>query len=191
MEQNTFPQALTGHESAETAYLVGDYPYGYTLRTQIRYWREYRPKYGYRFVSQTLNPKTGKWNKPKASTYYELMVIVQYPENGHIKYKCVGYHDKTEWLDEFERRYSHTFNDHDRDQLAWLRAARSAESKVTYEIVRGPTYSFNYTTGRMEMVDMGDRPDGPNPPTIDEQARFMHNLTASEYISAKKAQQTS
>jgi hypothetical protein len=180
--------AITGHDSMETAYLVDDYPYGYTLRTQIRYWREYRPKYGYRFVSQTRNPKTGKWNKPKPSTYYELMVMTLDEENGHVRYSAMGYHEKTEVMDKFEERFGHTFNEHDRKQLAWLRAARAAESQVTWEIVRGPTYSFNYTTGRMEMVDMGDRPDGPNPPTIDEQARMMHNLTASEYIKAQKAQ---
>jgi hypothetical protein len=181
MNEQTYSPAITGHESAETAYLVDDYPYGYTQRTQIRYWREFRPKYGYRFVSQTLNPKTGRWNKPKAGTYSELMVMVRNPENGHIRSSCVGYHDKAEWLDEFERRYGHTFNDHDRDTLKWLRAARLAESKVTYSIVRGPTYTFDAEKGRMVITDLGDRPDGPPPQTIEEQAQIMHKLTTLAY----------
>jgi hypothetical protein len=35
-------QILTDHTSPETAYLVEDYPYGFRLRCQIRYWLEYR-----------------------------------------------------------------------------------------------------------------------------------------------------
>jgi len=67
-------QVLSGHTSAETAYLVADYPYGFRLRCKIRYWIEYKPGHGYRFVSQTTNPKVSgeRWNKPKASTYCKL-----------------------------------------------------------------------------------------------------------------------
>lgn len=67
-------KVLWGHNSAETAYVVADYPYGFRLRCQIRYWLEYRKGKGFRFVSQTTNPKRpGEvWNKPKASTYSPL-----------------------------------------------------------------------------------------------------------------------
>jgi hypothetical protein len=67
----TDKQPLHGHTSEATAYLVADYPYGFRERTQIRYWLEAKPKRGWRFVSQTLNPKTDRWNKPKESTYFE------------------------------------------------------------------------------------------------------------------------
>ena len=62
---------LSGHISPETAYVVEDYPYGFRLRCKIRYWIEFKPKKGFRFLSQTTNPKRpGEvWNKPKASTY--------------------------------------------------------------------------------------------------------------------------
>ena len=45
---------------------------------------EYKPKKGYRFVSQTTNPKRpGKvWNKPKASTYSKLGGAMYLNENG-------------------------------------------------------------------------------------------------------------
>ncbi len=48
---------LAGHVSPETAYVVSDYPYGFRLRCQIRYWLEYSPTHGFRLVSQTTNPK--------------------------------------------------------------------------------------------------------------------------------------
>lgn len=67
---------LKGHTSPETAYIVDDYPYGYTLRCKIRYWIE-TTKYGQRVCSQTTNPKvpSEKWNKPKKSTYSDLRVM--------------------------------------------------------------------------------------------------------------------
>jgi len=71
----TIIKQLIGHTSEDTAYVVDDYPYGFTTRTSIRYWVETKAKLGQRFVSQTLNPKTGKWNKPKASTYSPVLVI--------------------------------------------------------------------------------------------------------------------
>ncbi len=69
-------QTLSGHATPETAYLVEDYPYGFRLRCQIRFWLEFKKGHGFRLVSQTSNPKTEAarglpagtvWNKPKAS----------------------------------------------------------------------------------------------------------------------------
>lgn len=83
---------LFGADSAETAYLVDDYPYGFRLRTQIRYWIE-TTKHGDRFVSQTCNPKTGRWNKPKASTYVGVAVLTRNAE-GHIAYTGISENDR-------------------------------------------------------------------------------------------------
>jgi hypothetical protein len=58
----------------ENPFVVADYPYGFRLRTQIRYWID-TTSYGQRFVSQTLNPKTNEWNKPKYSTYSRIVVF--------------------------------------------------------------------------------------------------------------------
>jgi hypothetical protein len=79
---------LTGHTSPETAYLVDDYPYGYTLRCKIRYWLEYKNKLGFRLVSQTTNPKRpGEvWNKPKASTYAKFGGCMYLDDNGHVQW---------------------------------------------------------------------------------------------------------
>ena len=66
---------LKGHTDEENAYVVEDYPYEFRLRCQIRYWVETNKKRGDRFVSQTLNPKTDRWNKPKKSTYSSVIVL--------------------------------------------------------------------------------------------------------------------
>jgi len=63
---------------------VENYPYGFRLKTTLFDTIEFKPKQGYRHVTQTINPKNGKLNKPKAGTYAALMVRV-YDENNHIK----------------------------------------------------------------------------------------------------------
>jgi len=83
-------QPLYGHTSEATAYLVEDYPYGFTARTQIRYWLETKPKKGWRLVSQTMNPKTGSWNKPKTSTYADWGGAMYLDDNGHVQWTGVG-----------------------------------------------------------------------------------------------------
>ena len=78
---------LKGHTSPETAYVVDDYPYGFRLRCKIRYWVEYAPKRGFRFVSQTTNPKRGNvWNKPKASTYCRFGGCMFLDDAGHVQW---------------------------------------------------------------------------------------------------------
>ena len=76
---------LSGHISPETAYVVSDYPYGFRLRCAIRYWLEFSDKRGFRFVSQTSNPKKGgAWNKPKASTYCRFGAAMYLNDDGHV-----------------------------------------------------------------------------------------------------------
>jgi hypothetical protein len=94
-------ELLTGHTSPETAYLVADYPYGFTLRCQIRFWLEYKPKFGYRLMSQTSNPKKPGlvWNKPKGSTYRTLGVMFL-DEQAHVSWAGL---DAYRALDEVQR----------------------------------------------------------------------------------------
>lgn len=81
------PTLLPGHTSPETAYVVNDYPYGFRLRCKIRYWLEFSPKRGFRFVSQTTNPKRGDvWNKPKASTYARFGGAMFLDDDGHVQW---------------------------------------------------------------------------------------------------------
>lgn len=128
----TITKVLLGHTSPETAYLVEDYPYGFTLRCQIRYWLEYKPNHGFRFVSQTTNPKRGNvWNKPKASTYVENAAFMFLDENGHVQWHGLGiYNDAAE---------AQAFLDEYRDAInpEWLPVAeRWVTIKTKYEQIR-------------------------------------------------------
>lgn len=61
---------------------VENYPYG-GMRTTLFDTMEFNTKRGFRHVTQTINPKNGRVNKVKPSTYAPLMVRY-YAENGHI-----------------------------------------------------------------------------------------------------------
>ncbi len=90
-------QVLTGHVSPQTAYVVDDYPYGYTLRCKIRYWLEYTPRKGVRLWSQTTNPKIAgeHWNKPKASTYSRFGMAMYLNGDGHVKWSGISEYSDT------------------------------------------------------------------------------------------------
>lgn len=77
-------QYIYGHTSPETAKIVEDYPWGYSLRTTVRYWVESKAGHGQRFCKQTMNPKTGKWCAPKHSTYSSV-VVMSLTDEGHVK----------------------------------------------------------------------------------------------------------
>ncbi len=83
---------LFDHVSPETAYVVEDYPYGFRLRCKIRYWLEFKPKVGFRLVSQTSNPKRPSlvWNKPKASTYAKFGGAMYLDEANHVQWMALG-----------------------------------------------------------------------------------------------------
>lgn len=106
-------EALKGHVSQETAFLVDDYPYGFRLRCQIRYWLEFKKGKGFRFVSQTSNPKVAGlvWNKPKASTYIENAAFMYLDGQGHVQWHGLGiYHDAAE-SKAFRESYGAHIND--------------------------------------------------------------------------------
>jgi hypothetical protein len=63
---------------------VLNYPYSFNLKTTLFDSIEFNSKKGYRHITQTINPKTGKVNNPKKSTYSPLL-FRYYDEKGHIK----------------------------------------------------------------------------------------------------------
>lgn len=81
---------LYGHTSADNAAVCNDYPYGFKERTRIRYYLEHNEKKGFRFVSQTENPKTLRWNAPKKSTYMLIAGCMYSDENNHIHWSGVS-----------------------------------------------------------------------------------------------------
>jgi hypothetical protein len=99
-------QILKNHISPETAYVVDDYPYGFRLRCKIRYWLEYKDGKGFRFISQTTNPKRGDiWNKPKASTYARFGACMYLDEQGHVTWSGLSEYsngaDCTKFIEQF------------------------------------------------------------------------------------------
>lgn len=127
-------QYIYGHVSPETAYVVNDYPYGFRLRTSIRYWIE-TTGHGDRFVSQTLNPKTGVWNTPKKSTYNEVDVMFL-NEEGHVKYRAFSHWDDEEKLNaKLEGVDQSKFSTRQTDRIKMLRAIFRARTHVKFEVV--------------------------------------------------------
>lgn len=124
---------LKGHVSEETAYLVDDYPYGFRLRTQIRYWIETKPRKGDRFVAQTLNPKTNKWNKPKRGTYSAILVM-WLNEDNHVKHSGLSGRGwaTQEGIDApIEFIGDHELNEHQQNELKVARAILETNKHVT------------------------------------------------------------
>lgn len=122
---------LKGHYSADTAYVVEDYPYGFRLRTQIRYWLESKDAYGTRLVSQTLNPKTGVWNKPKGSTYVQLGVMVRDEGSGHISWRGWSLYGGRCELEQFVKDFEAGMTDGDKlyaGAMLKVYAARKAKA---------------------------------------------------------------
>lgn len=86
------------HTSPETALVVNDYPYGFKLRCNIRYWIEDGGKKGFRFVSQTSNPKKDNlvWNKEKKGNYAKLAMCLFLDAEGHVSHTALSEYDGAE-----------------------------------------------------------------------------------------------
>lgn len=134
--EDAYTETLVGHTSEETAFVVDDYPYGFRLRTQIRYWIESNNKRGQRFCSQTLNPKTGRWNKPKKSTYSPVMVMVRNPNNGYVSYQILmtGGWSKEDKITAFEERHAAALGEFEKSAIKYIRLSNRAYSKMTWTI---------------------------------------------------------
>ncbi|MFC9965633.1 hypothetical protein ACFVH4_15500 [Nocardia ignorata] len=114
---------LRGHDSAETAKVVNDYPHG-SSRTQIRFWVERAtkgPKAGLtRGVRQTQNPQTGRWNKPHASVYTTVdMWVVEY-DNGHVDTAGFSLGDPHRWVSFYNTGIWPHLTDPERARIAYL-----------------------------------------------------------------------
>ena len=96
---------LQGFDSETNAYLVKDYPYGFTLRCEIRYWIETKKGFGQRFCSQTLNPKTGKWNTPKKGRYCTV-IGMGLDEKDYVTTAHLQPYSTKEEVDTFEKVFT-------------------------------------------------------------------------------------
>ncbi len=131
-------EALIGHKSPETAYVISDYPYGFRLRCKIRYWIETK-KHGQRLMTQTTNPKIeGRevWNKPKASTYSPIL-IMYLDEKGHVKTDGIGPYSSDK-LEDFVERWggdnSEVFTPYHKASISLMRAAIQRMKGATWTV---------------------------------------------------------
>lgn len=95
---------LYGHNSEANAYLVQDYPYG-GMRCQIKFWLEHQPKKGWRFVSQTQNPKNQRWNNPRKGTYCVLGGCLYLDEKGHVQASMLSEYSSAEEILKFVENF--------------------------------------------------------------------------------------
>lgn len=126
---------LIGHVSEETAYVCADYPYGFRLRTEIRYWVETKESFGQRFVSQTKNPKNGLWNKPKAGTYATIIIMGLHEETGYVIQRHLSHWNDEACIKEFAEKY--TLDAFQLKQAKLLTAAARVSEKITWKINAG------------------------------------------------------
>ena len=161
-DQTSTPvQELTGHVSPDTAYLVTDYPYGFRLRTEIRYWIETKRGHGQRVMSQTRNPKRAgmPWNTPKGSTYSALRALYLEPGTGHVVNDGIGPYEDEAQIRAFAARFPLTCADERNQKTVEILIARvRANARVTWSVQSA---------------------DAPRQ-TPDEQIAIMRKLTALE-----------
>jgi len=92
---------LNGHRSFETAYKVENYPYGFRLRCTIFYWVETTKKRGDRFCTCTIDPRNGRLNKPKKSTYAPFMYLYL-DEIGHVQYGAIDAYEREKFNEKLD-----------------------------------------------------------------------------------------
>ena len=124
-------QPISGYTSSETAYNVDDYPYGFRLRTTIRYWVETKRRHGQRMVSQTLNPKTNRWNKPKPGVYAPV-VMLALDDQDHVVNQGLSDYASIEEIEMWALWAQRHLTEWQLGALDYLRAIRRAEKKVTF-----------------------------------------------------------
>jgi len=136
-------QALYGHTSEATAYRNEDYPYG-SLRCVRLCWIEYRKNKGFRFCYRTINPKNGKLNAVKTSTYCMLAGNLYLDENGHTMWAGISeYSDANvvaDYLRDFPQGDLHRLTDWVKLKILHYTRCVSGQSKWTINgVVQEPT----------------------------------------------------
>ena len=124
---------IYGHTSFETAYEVDNYPWGFRLKTKVRYWIETNDKSngGQRFVKCTMNPKTGAWCKPKKSTY-AILANLYLDENEHVQWDNLSiYHSNDDDLTKYIDLHKDHLGEYEIKQLKLLKSRNEVMKHVT------------------------------------------------------------
>ena len=131
-------------DSFENAIEVNNYPWGFRLKTQRRYWIESNKTQGDRLCFCTLNPKTNKWCAVKKSTYVAVDLLY-FDENNHVK--TFGIHKYGTGKKELEQFLSkidyNSLNDLQKKQICKLRAINKVMEKVTVKVAKISEYNLS------------------------------------------------
>ena len=170
---------LNGHLSADTAFVVDDYPYGFRLRCKIRYWLEFHPKKGARFWSQTTNPKQADevWNKPKASTFCAFGGAMYLNEEGHCTWTGVHEYMDCAQLVAWRDTYGETMPEDAQQRLkAWITRKLSFEQSKAEGLhkITITTKEYGYVTD----------PDFGAPKAISTETTVLKSNYTSEELRA-------
>jgi hypothetical protein len=127
---------------------VQDWPWGYKLRTEKRFWIESN-KNGDRTISQTLDPRTGKWCAPKKSIYYPVkifytsdqnIVVTQGEEVEQLRCETID-RSNNERIKSFYERHKDNLNDFQKAQIKKYIGFNEAMEDVTFEFK--PVYGLD------------------------------------------------
>lgn len=114
------------------------YPYG-RLTTSATFGTEYRKGKGFRTTFQTINPKTGRINNVKRSTYSELIIMKQDKETNFISYDYASLYDykgTKKFLEMLTKHFSLLTKDQVKDLSAQILA------RTKQDIIMTLTYSI-------------------------------------------------
>ena len=131
---------IYGHTNFDNAYEVDNYPWGFRLKTKVRYWIETSDKSngGQRFCKCTLNPKTNAWCAPKKSTY-GILSNMYLDENDYVQYESISlYHCEEETLNKYIENH--------KDHLGSYEIANIKLLKARNEVLKNVEYKFENVT---------------------------------------------
>jgi len=128
-----------------SGFKVDNYPWGFKLKTQVRYWIETHPKKGDRFCKRTLNPKTMEWCKVKKSTYAAVMVMTLEKKDGKsfVSYDSLnrGYSDAVA-VAKFEKSINKDFMLKDQlKQICACKAINQVNKNLKVEFVNSTAWT--------------------------------------------------
>ena len=128
---------IYGHTSPDTAYVVSDYPWGFRLRTTIRYWIETSTAKngGQRFCRQTIDPRSGRWCAPKKGTYWSIAVMFLDDED-HVGFDALSMHDNGEAIASFKENHLDSLDEYQKSVLKEIIATEKVMRKVTWSVTK-------------------------------------------------------
>ena len=138
---------LYGHNNFENAYEVDNYPWGFRFKTKRRYWIETKKGFGDRLVFATLNPKNGKWCKPKAGTYEPVQILAK-NDKGHVYGYGFGLCQDNEAIAKF-------LDNVDWKQLNKLQQKKICEVRAVNQVMKKVEFKVEVT--RHEPIILGQK----------------------------------